>query len=86
MAIGDCRHLLRRLEADLLAVRERIVRVPPKVMAHIRAFRLEPSGRLIRSTCSRLRVQRYANAFCRLLLLTVRTVKSDSSLIIGIAW
>ena len=32
----DCRHLSRRLEADLLAAGERIVRVPPKLMAHAR--------------------------------------------------
>ena len=35
-AIEDCRHLSRRLEADLLAAGERIVRVPPKMMAHVR--------------------------------------------------
>jgi transposase len=35
-AVEDCRHLSRRLEADLLAAGERIVRVPPKLMAHTR--------------------------------------------------
>ena len=35
-AVEDCRHLSRRLEADLLAGGERIVRVPPKLMAHAR--------------------------------------------------
>ena len=35
-AIEDCRHLSRRLERDLLAAGERIVRVPPKLMAHVR--------------------------------------------------
>lgn len=35
-AVEDCRHLSRRLEADLLAAGERIVRVPPKMMAHAR--------------------------------------------------
>ena len=35
-AIEDCRHLSRRLERDLLAVGEQLVRVPPKLMAHIR--------------------------------------------------
>jgi hypothetical protein len=34
--VEDCRHLSRRLEADLLAAGERIVRVPPKLMAHAR--------------------------------------------------
>jgi transposase len=35
-AVEDCRHLSRRLEADLLAAGERLVRVPPKLMAHAR--------------------------------------------------
>ena len=35
-AIEDCRHLSRRLERDLLIAGERIVRVPPKLMAHAR--------------------------------------------------
>jgi transposase len=35
-AVEDCRHVSRRLERDLLAVGERIVRVPPKLMAAIR--------------------------------------------------
>ena len=32
-AIEDCRHISRRLEADLLAAGEMVVRVPPKMMA-----------------------------------------------------
>jgi transposase len=35
-AIEDCRHLTRRLERDLIAAGESVVRVPPKLMAHIR--------------------------------------------------
>ena len=35
-AVEDCRHLSRRLEADLLRIGEVIVRVPPKLMAHAR--------------------------------------------------
>jgi transposase len=35
-AVEDCRHLSRRLERDLLAAGERLVRVPPKLMAHAR--------------------------------------------------
>jgi transposase len=35
-AVEDCRHLSRRLERDLLAAGEGIVRVPPKLMAHVR--------------------------------------------------
>src|SRR5262245_37311798 len=35
-AVEDCRHLSRRLEADLLAAGEQIVRVPRKLMAHAR--------------------------------------------------
>lgn len=35
-AIEDCRNMTRGLERDLLAAGERIVRVPPKLMAHAR--------------------------------------------------
>jgi transposase len=35
-AVEDCRHLSRRLERDLLAAGEQIVRVPPKLMANAR--------------------------------------------------
>jgi transposase len=35
-AIEDCRHLTRRLERDLIAAAESVVRVPPKLMAHVR--------------------------------------------------
>jgi transposase len=35
-ALEDCRHLTRRLEADLLRAGERVVRVPPKLMAGAR--------------------------------------------------
>jgi transposase len=35
-AIEDCRNMTRRLERDLLAAGERIVRVPPKLMSHAR--------------------------------------------------
>jgi transposase len=35
-AVEDCRHLSRRLEVDLLRAGERIVRVPPKLMANAR--------------------------------------------------
>jgi hypothetical protein len=36
-AVEDCRHVSRRLERDLLAAGERIVRVPPKLMAAARS-------------------------------------------------
>jgi transposase len=35
-AVEDCRHLSRRLERDLITAGERIVRVPPKLMANTR--------------------------------------------------
>jgi transposase len=35
-AVEDCRHLSRRLEQDLLTTGDPIVRVPPKLMAHVR--------------------------------------------------
>ena len=36
-AIEDCRHLSARLERDLLTAGQRVVRVPPKMMAMVRA-------------------------------------------------
>ena len=36
-AIEDCRHLSARLERDLLAAGQQVVRVPPKLMAQARA-------------------------------------------------
>lgn len=36
-AIEDCRHLSARLERDLLALGQKVVRVPPKLMAQSRA-------------------------------------------------
>jgi len=35
-AVEDCRHLSRRLERDLIAAGERVLRVPPKLMANAR--------------------------------------------------
>ena len=35
-AIEDCRHLTRRLERDLIAAGETVVRISPKLMAHVR--------------------------------------------------
>jgi transposase len=41
-ALEDCRHLSRRLERDLLLAGERVVRVPPKLMAGARRSSREP--------------------------------------------
>jgi len=41
-ALEDCRHLSRRLEADLLRAGEIVVRVPPKLMAGARRSSREP--------------------------------------------
>jgi transposase len=35
-ALEDCRHVTRRLERELLGVGERVLRVPPKLMAGAR--------------------------------------------------
>jgi len=35
-AVEDCRHLSRQLERDMLSAGERLLRVPPKLMAHSR--------------------------------------------------
>jgi len=51
-ALEDCRHLSRRLESDLLRSGERVLRVPPKLMAGARrsgharqGWVREPGGR-----------------------------------------
>lgn len=41
-ALEDCRHLSRRLEADLLRAGERVLRVPPKLMAGARRGGRQP--------------------------------------------
>jgi transposase len=41
-ALEDCRHLSRRLEADLVRAGESVVRVPPKLMAGVRRSVREP--------------------------------------------
>ena len=41
-ALEDCRHLSRRLERDLLRAGERVLRVPPKLMAGARRAGREP--------------------------------------------
>lgn len=41
-ALEDCRHLSRRLERDLLIAGERVVRVPPKLMAGARRSSRQP--------------------------------------------
>ncbi len=41
-ALEDCRHLSRRLEADLVRAGEPVVRVPPKLMAGVRRSVREP--------------------------------------------
>lgn len=41
-ALEDCRHLSRRLEGDLLRAGERVIRVPPKLMAGARRAGREP--------------------------------------------
>src|SRR4051812_14921575 len=41
-ALEDCRHLTRRLEADLLRGGARVVRVPTRLMAEARKVSREP--------------------------------------------
>lgn len=41
-ALEDCRHLTRRLESDLLAAGQRVVRVPTRLMASARKVSREP--------------------------------------------
>jgi transposase len=41
-ALEDCRHLTRRLESDLLAAGQRVIRVPTRLMAGARQSSREP--------------------------------------------
>ena len=59
-AIEDCRALSRRLEGDLLGVGERVVRVPPKMMARSRATARQ-AGKSIQSMRWRLGEQHCVN-------------------------
>ena len=62
-AVEDCRHLSRRLERDLLAAGERLVRVPPKLMAHSRTPPA-PTASPTRSTHWRSPGRRCASPTC----------------------
>jgi transposase len=62
-AVEDCRHLSRRLERDLLGAGERIARVPPKLMAHVRDS-ARSYGKSDRSTPSPSLVRRCVNPTC----------------------
>lgn len=63
-AIEDCRHLSRRLERDLLAAGEPVVRVPPKLMAGARRGR-GPGASPTRSTPWRWLGRRCASRACQ---------------------
>ena len=63
-AIEDCRHLTRRLESDLLAAGEAVLRVPPRLMAPsggAAGSRASPT----RSTRSRWPASRCGSLTCR---------------------
>ena len=63
-AIEDCRHLSARLERDLMAGGQKVVRVPPKMMAQTRPRRA-PRASPIRLTRWRWRGHFCANPTCR---------------------
>lgn len=64
--------MTRRLERDLLAAGERVARVSPKMMAHIRDA-ARPTANLTRSTPWPWRGQYYVNPSSRWLSWTART-------------
>jgi len=75
-AVEDCRHLSRRLEQDMLAAGERLVRVPPKMMAHARdSARSYGKSDPIDALASP--VLRCVSRTCRPLGLTARLVRSS---------
>jgi hypothetical protein len=84
-AIEDCRHLTRRLERDLIAAGESVVRVSPKLMAHVR-----DSARSYGKSdpIDALAVARAAlrNLICRLRASTGSSVNCDCWSIIVKTW
>ena len=75
-AVEDCRHVTGRLERDLLAAGERVVRVPPRLMAGAR-HAVRVLGRSDRSTRWRSPGRRCANPTCRPLATTRRPGRSS---------
>ncbi|CAH0136170.1 hypothetical protein SRABI26_00351 [Arthrobacter sp. Bi26] len=76
-AIEDCRHLSRRLERDLLVAGEQVVRVPPKLMSHVRDS-ARTFGKSTRSTLSRLHVPPCENPICPPPVSTAPNARSAS--------
>ncbi len=68
-AIEDCRHVSRRFEQALVAVGERVLRVPPKMMGCSRRFEREPGksdqidARAVARAVLKEGVERFAPAF-----------------------
>jgi transposase len=84
-AVEDCRHLSRRLERDLLAAGEAIVRVPPKMMAGTRT-RARTYGKSDPIDASRWLAPRCRNQTCQQRVSTVRRVRCGCWWIIATTW
>jgi hypothetical protein len=63
-ALEDCRHLTRRLEADLLRAGHRVVRVPTRLMATARRSGRQPGKSPTRSTRWPSPRRRYGSRTC----------------------
>jgi transposase len=84
-AIEDCRHLSRRLEQDLIAAGERVVRVPPKMMGQARRGEREPGksdqidARAVARAVVREGVERFSAAFLDERALEIRLLADHRS-------
>jgi transposase len=84
-AIEDCRHLSRRLEQALVAVGERVVRVPPKMMGQSRRGEREPGksdqidARAVARAVLREGVERFSSAFLDEQALEIRLLADHRS-------
>lgn len=84
-AIEDCRHLSRRLEQDLIAAGERVVRVAPKMMGAARRAEREPGksdqidARAVARAVLREGTERFPAAFLDERALEVRLLADHRS-------
>jgi len=78
-ALEDCRHLSRRLSTDLLVAGERVIRVPPKLMASARRSSREPGGTGRRRKTSRAFERRRTRSGRRFTRPRARSSSSDGT-------
>jgi hypothetical protein len=84
-ALEDCRHLTRRMESDLLAAGQRVVRVPTRLMAGARRASREP-GKADPIDAEAVALAALRHPTCRSPSWTVRPGRSSCCPITGVTW